>query len=171
MSRKVNKQKAIELILVELDKGTTYTECLDLIGPKWSLSSTTFKRYWKEANTLHSARIQEVQSELKEERVEIEKERLKADLKTKNERVMILQSQIDDIITELEDGYCYDVNGRGKPYKRHLLPSEKTGMRKSIKDLQSEISKIEGDYAALKQDLNVNGSISPENWLKLQGGK
>lgn len=171
MSRKVNKQKAIELILVELDKGTDKPSILAKNGKNWHIPDRSFERYWKEANTLHSTRIQEVQSELKEERVEIEKERLKADLKTKNERVMILQSQIDDIIKELEDGFCYDVNGRGKPYKRHLLPSEKTGMRKSIKDLQSEISKIEGDYAALKQDLNVNGSISPENWLKLQEGK
>ena len=60
MAGKISKQKAIELILVELDKGSTYSDCLNLIGPKWSLSTTTFKRYWKEANQTYTGKIVKV---------------------------------------------------------------------------------------------------------------
>lgn len=171
MAGKISKQKAIELILVELDKGSTFSACMAFNGINWHIPERTFNRYWKEANQTYSERQQAIESNLAEQRVELEKERLKTSIKTKNERVIILQSQINEIISELELNTCQDVDGKGKAFTRALLPGERTAMRKAIKDLQSEISKIEGDYAAIKQDVNMNGSITPENWLMLQDKK
>ncbi len=171
MAGKISKQKAIELILVELDKGSTYTDCFAVLCSNVQLSERAFANYWKIANQTYSERQQAIESELTEQRVELEKERLKTSIKTKNERVIILQSLISEIISELELNTCQDVDGKGKTFTRALLPGERTAMRKAIKDLQSEISKIEGDYAAIKQDVNMNGSITPENWLMLQEKK
>ena len=36
-----------------------------------------------------------------------------------------------------------------------MTPHEKSQLRKCIKELQSEISKIEGDYAAVKSEINA----------------
>lgn len=137
---KISKQKAIELILVELDKGSTFSSCLALNGTKWHLSERTFKRYWKEANQIYSERQQAILTEVNEQRVELEKERVKKAILTKEQRM--------EIATEIAIG-------------------EESSNGDKIKALDY-LSKIEGDYAAIKQDLNINGSIDPDKWLKLQ---
>lgn len=38
------------------------------------------------------------------------------------------------------------------------MPLEKTAMRRNIKELQAEISKIEGDYATAKQEVEIKES-------------
>ena len=61
----------------------------------------------------------------------------------------------------MEKGECEDikfVKGVPKKMKRPLLPLEKSAMRKNIKELQAEISKIEGDYATAKQEVEIKES-------------
>ena len=103
--------------------------------------------------------------------IEVEKEAIKKGLKTKIERLLILQNQVDKIIREIENGYCTDnIVSDGIPtcIMRPLRPMEISAMRKNIKDLQSEISKIEGDYATARHDLTSNGeSISGINAIKV----
>ncbi|MDM1049353.1 hypothetical protein [Sphingobacterium hotanense] len=143
MAGKISKQKAIELILVELDKGSTFSACMALNGTNWHIPERTFKRYWKEANQTYSERQQAIQSLVNEQRVELEKERVKSNILTKEQRMEIASQIAVDVEASNSD---------------------------KIKAMDY-LSKIDGDYAAIKQDVNINGSITPENWLMLQDKK
>lgn len=59
-------------------------------------------------------------------------------LKSKTDRVMLLQNQVDELLADL---------------KTKLRPTEKAYLRKTLKEIQAEISKIEGDYAPEKRAL------------------
>lgn len=80
-------------------------------------------------------------------------EAVKKGLKSKFERIMILQDEIDKCLHELYgegvDNYA-DFGGSRKNVKKQLTVFEKVKLRQTINMLQSEISKIEGDYAPEK---------------------
>jgi hypothetical protein len=50
----------------------------------------------------------------------------------------------------------------GELFSRPLTINEKALLRKTIKDLQSEISKIEGDYATSKLEMSFNVGLDME---------
>ena len=60
---------------------------------------------------------------------------LKNGIKTKIERVLILQTQVNELLADLKNP------------KIKSQPTIKAYLRKTLRDIQSEISKIEGDYA------------------------
>lgn len=110
----------------------------------------------------------ELQTEKERVSIEVEKEAVKQGLKTKIDRLFVLQEQVEQIQKELEANECEDIKiikGEPKKFKRSLLPMEKASMRKTLKELQSEISKIEGDYAPIKQDHTTNGEAIGERTI------
>jgi hypothetical protein len=66
---KANKENTITDILAELKIGISYSKCLDVIGRKWTLSESTFKRYWKEANSRHERSQLEQQKVINEQSI------------------------------------------------------------------------------------------------------
>ena len=141
-----------------LSSGDLFT--LYLKGNK-RITERTFQQYLKEARKEFEAYQKKVQKEKEAVSIEIEKEAVKNGLKTKIERLLTLQKHIQHIEQELEKGECEDikfVKGEPKKMKRPLLPLEKSAMRKNIKELQAEISKIEGDYATAKQEVEIKES-------------
>lgn len=90
----IREKKSIELILKELDKGTTFTYCLRLINTKWDLSRSTFARYWKKANAEYDKRQQSIREALTEEYTAKEKEALELALSDKNKHAQDLVNQI-----------------------------------------------------------------------------
>ena len=71
---------------------------------------------------------------------------------------MILQNQVEDILKRLEKGtHTQETFKDGKvlKFERELTPSEITAYNRTIKELQAEISKIEGDYASDKLDVFI----------------
>ena len=72
-------------------------------------------------------------------------------LKSKLERVLLLQDQIDELLLDLE-------NSGNK-----VSITDKAYLRKTIKDIQAEISKIEGDYAPNKKEVSANMDLSISN--------
>ncbi|MGL5468021.1 MAG: hypothetical protein ACRDCT_07495 [Shewanella sp.] len=122
---------------------------------KFGKSSKTFDKDWKVANS----ELSDYQDKLKKQKETIaikeDVKLFKDGLKTKSERLLIYQKQINDIEKELEDGTTQEYKmASGIPLliTRNLLPIEKSSMRKTLKDLQAEISKIEGDYAPAKTE-------------------
>jgi hypothetical protein len=77
-------------------------------------------------------------------------------LKSKTDRVLLLQEQIDDCLKELnggEDQKNYSiVGGRLLNIKNQLTVEQKVALRRCIREYQAEISKIEGDYAPMKTE-------------------
>lgn len=135
---KPNKENIINDILIELEKGITFSDCLALNGTKWQLSQRTFARYWKDANEAYKEVLNKRQKELADISTEAEKERLKSALLTKHERILIAQSI-----------------AQGKAWKSgdiKIVPS--AGDRIRALDF---IAKVEGDYSPIKSETIING--------------
>jgi hypothetical protein len=70
----------------------------------------------------------------------------------------VYQKQVDDILNELENGMTEElliVSGQPKKTTRKHTVSETALLRRTLRELQAEISKIEGDYAATKTQIEV----------------
>ena len=152
-----------EWILEELKREPllSYGEMWQKYGSEWHKSERTFARDWEQAQNQLEAYQKKVQKEKEAVSIAVEKEAIKKGLKTKIERLLILQNEVDKIIREIENGYCTDnIVSDGIPtcIMRPLRPMEISAMRRNIKDLQSEISKIEGDYATAKQEVEIKES-------------
>ena len=152
-----------EWILEELKREPllSYGDCWSKYKVTWSKSESTFATDWKKAKAEIETYQKKVQKEKEAVSIAVEKEAIKKGLKTKIERLLILQNQVDKIIREIENGYCTDkivFEGMLLETQRPLRPMEISAMRKNIKDLQSEISKIEGDYATAKQEVEIKES-------------
>jgi hypothetical protein len=102
-----------------------------------AVSERTFYRLKPKAQEIVNSRAQERQRELQQAKTRETIQQAKNGLKTKADRLMIYQKQIDASLLELDND--------------ELDTYERVALRKSIKELQSEISKIEGDYAPIKQ--------------------
>mgnify|MGYP000889087278 CR=1 FL=1 len=144
---KINKRKSIEIILIELEKGITYSECLDVIKRNWTLSESTFKRYWKDANVIYSERQEIIQSELTKESTEAAKERLKKAILTKDERM--------EIASKIAKGEGRKVpvkfNQEGKPIAFEVVYPTAGDSLRAI----DFMAKVEGDYAPKKLEHDI----------------
>lgn len=133
---KPNKENIINDILIELEKGTTYSDCFAVIERKWTLSESSFKRYWKDANEAYKELLNKRQKELDALSTDLEKERLKSALLTKHQRLLMAQGI-----------------AQGKAWKSGdvmVVPS--AGDRIRALDF---IAKVEGDYTATKSEIEV----------------
>lgn len=135
----------------------SYTEVFAKYSPMFAKSKKTFDKDWKKAT--EEIKTYQIALQKEKEAISIKEDTklFKEGLKTKAERLLIYQKQINDIEAELELGTTEDVkSSMGEPtfITRSLLPVEKSSMRKTLKDLQAEISKIEGDYAPTKTELS-----------------
>lgn len=136
-THRINKKKAIELIIQELEKGMTKSECLAINGENWQFPSRTFDRYWKEANEAYSERQKSIQSELMSVRIDHEKERLKKALLTFDEK--------REISAKIARGEAYESGGEV------VIPSPSDRLKAMEYD-----SKLVGDLSATKIDAEVN---------------
>ena len=162
-----NRQKWIfDLLKVE---GLGYGECFGKYSVKFGRTERTFDKDWKKANTLISDYQKRADKVKEDASIENEIEVLKSGLKTKNQRLLFYQNQIDVMEKQLigETKIYFIINNKPvvNPNSKgeYILPLEKQNeIRKQIKDYQTEISKIEGDYAATKNDHTSKGeSINP----------
>jgi sulfate adenylyltransferase subunit 1 (EFTu-like GTPase family) len=134
-----------EWILEQLTERPTlsYRECFGRYSVNFGKTERTFDRDWNNATDRHRERQQAINAA---KEVAIIKEEVKAaknGLKSKHERLMILQDQVDATLVDLQDD--------------ELEYRDKVSLRRVLKELQAEISKIEGDYPAIKTDITSNG--------------
>lgn len=134
--QKISKKKALEIITHEIEKGTTYTECFGVIRSNSELAESTFANYWKEASTLYSERQKSIQTELMSVRIEHEKERLKSNLLTLDEK--------REISAKIARGEAYESGGE------IIIPSPSDRLKAMEYD-----SKLMGDLSATKIDAEV----------------
>jgi (p)ppGpp synthase/HD superfamily hydrolase len=162
---KPNKQNIINDILIELEKGIERVDCLAIIANKWQTATRTFDRYWKEANEQYKIKLESINKSLLEQSTEEQKERLKSGLKSKTDRLLILQNLIDNCLEQLTTKECEDVyfqNGEPYPYQRQMNQRELNDTRKTLNTLQIEISKIQGDYAPQRIESESNINFRPK---------
>jgi hypothetical protein len=88
-----------------------------------------------------------------EQLVHSAKEAVKTGVKEKIDRLLNLQKQIDDIQLDLENGTTIDyivIGGKLQKITKEISVTDKAYLRNIIKGIQSEISKMQGDYAPTK---------------------
>lgn len=151
----MSKTKAyVDYILDLMRSGDIKRESiLSKFVEKWQTSDRTFDRYLKMANEAYNLEIEPIIEQKAEIYQSEQIETFKTQIKTKLERLLTYQSHIDKIELELITGKTHDVYNTkdGLQFiERDLSTLEKNSLRKTLKELQSEISKIEGDYAPTK---------------------
>lgn len=162
----VSQNAKIELVADWLEKQIQDSSITDgTIWQQLALSKRSFYRLKPKAALLVDSRQSIRQKELENIKLHELKQGLKQGLKSKTERILNLQRQIDDIQSDLDRNQTFEylvVQGTVQKVSRELMPTEKANLRRSIKYIQSEISKIEGDYAPKKiMDVTEDEVIIP----------
>ena len=132
---KLSKDKCIELILEQLALGSTYTHTLGLIRRNWTLSESSFKRYWNTANERYKEAQQAIKSSTEVQTITNELDKLKTLNLTKIDRMRIAES-----IALNEDGTASNAD--------------------KLKALDY-LAKIESDYAPMKTESKVDLTPPP----------
>lgn len=144
---KPNKENIITDLLIELEKGISYTECARLNEGKWGLPRNTFLRYWKESNARHLIVQQKIQNALAEYTLKQEKKRLRKAILSKEERMYILTDIATGDITVTKPVVC---NGVIQDY---ITTPNCIDRRGAI----AELNKMDGSYSPIRTDLTTNG--------------
>ena len=118
---------------------------------KWKIAQKEFQTMLSEREKLKSKAI-----------LSNDAKNLSNGLKSKSERLMNLQRQADDIQRMLDSNITPDIVKSPKQLEymeieRKLTYIERAQLMKALRELQAEISKIEGDYAATKMDHTTKG--------------
>ena len=138
-----NKTAYTDFILTELSKGNVnYKDVFLVFLSKFKLSEPTFVKYWKLANETYIKQRKTINDAKLEDSIKIEKESQKTLILDKTARMKIAE--------EIAIGKAKRVEGT------IVMPSPSDRLR-----ALDYLSKIEGDYAPTKQDLNVKG-ITPQ---------
>ena len=167
---KPNKQAYIDFIISELNKGNVqYKDVMLVFVSKFELTEQTFVRYWKQANESHKEQRELINNAKVSTTINEEVKAVKVGLKSKIDRLLILQKLVDECLEQLATKQCNDtiiVEGTVKNIKRLMNQRELNDTRKTLQSLQSEISKIEGDYAVAKTE-NVNTFVDAQvfDWV------
>lgn len=144
---KPNKENIITDILIELEKGTTHNECLDLIDMVWNLPRTTFVRYWKEANDRYKKVNAEIQDELKSA--------LKKGAIERTERAIMDKLERMEVLTSIANGTLIlkkYIVADGMIFEKPIAPDYN-----DRKTAIAELNKMDGDYAPVKKDITSGG--------------
>lgn len=170
MSKKIiannpaNRTKWIDDLFTE-NPEMNYTLCWGLYSEKWGRRSSTFDKEWGNAKKNHQKRAELIQQIKNEEVIKMAKDGVKTLIKNKEDRIQVLQTQIDKCIKELDENLTSEMKWEGNSkvwinVDRPLSVNERVSLRKTIKELQEQISKIEGDFAPIT-NINQNTELPP----------
>jgi translation elongation factor EF-Ts len=132
------------------------------IRDKLRLSKSTFYRLKPKAVELVNSRANTRQKAIEDTKTLQAIEAAINGVKTRNERVLNLQRQVDDMQSDLDKNQTVEyvvISGRVQKLVKELSATEKAYIRRSIKSVQAEISKIEGDYAPKKVEDVTNYQV------------
>ena len=145
MKPRISKIKAKEIILSNIEKGFTFNDTYEAILRNFKLSEPTFSTYWKECQKEYIERQKRLEKEKEVARVETEKEAVKYDILSRYERMeiatKIARNNPKRIPTKLD--------ANGNPIEYSLVYNSAAEVVRAL----DYLSKIDGDYAPEKQEL------------------
>lgn len=144
---KPKKEQAVNEMLLEIEMGITYKECLGINGDLWKLPETTFNRYWSEASKRFKARLDAIEEATTKAAVSMEVKALKKAILSKHERQEILTQIAKGEIPLVKHIVC-----DGVLRYEEVIPSW-ADRRAAI----AELNKMDGDYAPVKKDITSGG--------------
>jgi hypothetical protein len=167
------KEVHVAFILEKLNSGIVDAKSIvSEFCSKFQKTERTFWTKWKLAQNEYQIQVKERQNIVSEATTKETINNHSNGLKTKSERLMNLQKQIDNLEAELKNNkmhvHAFSM-GEMVIGTREMNSLEKAKIADTIKGLQSEISKIEGDYAPTKQDVKLDDQ-RPSTKIKLNDG-
>ena len=144
---KPKKEQTVNEMLLEIEMGTSYTECLRINDGLWGLPSSTFDRYWAEASKRFKARLDAIEEATTKVAVSMEIKALKKAILSKHER--------QEILTQIAKGEI--------PLVKHIVCDgviQVVDVVPAWADRRAaiaELNKMEGDYAPVKKDITSGG--------------
>lgn len=170
--KRISKNESIKQILNLLRKGYATEEILEEISSNWVLPETTFYNHFKEAKKTYNNELQEQKKELEAIRLTEVKKAVQKGLKSKFERDLELQNDIE---------YYQDVLS-GKIKTTFILGQKVSAteslpiqivllIQKTINDLRIELSKRLGEYATTQVELTNRNFIPDEVVITIIDGK
>lgn len=139
---------------------TSYNECFTkYLQAFTNLSRQTFSKDWKIATQRHRELSEIKERAITEAMVGEAVKAAQNGLKSKYERMASLEAHIERMEGELADGEVMETkfdgkSGRPLQYTRKMTVSEATQIRRTIAVYHVELSKMQGDYAAEKIDID-----------------
>ena len=143
---KPKKEQTVNEMLLEIEMGTSYTECLKINGGLWGLPPTTFDRYWGEASKRYKARLDAIEEATTKAAVSMEVKALKKAILSKHER----QELLSKLATGETRSWREVVTESGVIKLEYYSASE-------AKQNIAELNKMDGDYAPVKKDITSGG--------------
>lgn len=143
---KPKKEQAVNEMLLEIEMGISYTECLRINDGLWGLPSSTFDRYWAEASKRFKARLDAIEEATTKVAVSMEIKALKKAILSKHER----QELLSKLATGEIKSWREVVTESGVIKLEYYSASE-------AKQNIAELNKMDGDYAPVKKDITSGG--------------
>lgn len=161
-----NKQIIIDAIIKEIENGKHRGKVLATIVKKWQISQRTFDRHWKTANEIQKERQDKASKAADAVYIETKAEALKTGLKSKLEKQLELQNEIDLIDKQIKGEVQFTFVIGNKVNKSHngdifMLPVQiQNELRARKLQYYAELNKMEGDYAPQKVDNKHSGEVT-----------
>lgn len=156
---KPSKQIIIDAIIKEIEQGSGRGDVVAKYCKKFQKSARTIDTYWKTANEQYKAK----QDLIKKEVLEVDKgvaiEARKSGLKSKLEKQVELQNEIDLIDKQIKGEVEFTFVVGNKVNKSHngdifMLPVQiQNELRARKLQYYAELNKMEGDYAVTKTEV------------------
>ncbi len=163
LAKKENISARINEVAKAMINGKERAEMLRTFAKKWQIAERSVDRYIEKAKPKATELRKLAEKTASDTLVAQTKKAVEQGLKSKTERLLYLQRQIEDSQADIDKGIKTDyvvISGKVKKISKDLTPLDKATIRRVIRELQSEISKIEGDYAPVKQDVKAVVSFS-----------
>jgi hypothetical protein len=154
-------QSRISAIAKDLANGKKRAEIMPKYAKKWGISRTSVDRYITDAKKEAQARQNLAVKTDTDTFIEERKEAVKQGLKTKFDRLMFYQKEIENMEAQLRGEVEFTFMQGAAIKKSHtngvfMLPVQiQNELRKTIKEYTIEISKIESDYATERVDITT----------------
>ena len=143
---KPKKEQTVNEMLLEIEMGISYSECLRINDGLWGLPSSTFDRYWAEASKRFKARLDAIEEATTKAAVSMEIKALKKAILSKHER----QELLSKLATGEIKSWREVVTESGVIKLEYYSASE-------AKQNIAELNKMDGDYAPVKKDITSGG--------------
>jgi hypothetical protein len=154
VKKRISEAHLKSVIRAELSKGNTKkTNCYELLRTRYRLTKSTFLKTFDVVHS-HWAKLKEKGES--EGIVAAVREAAKNGLKSKFDKQLHIQKQIEDIQADIDRGILEDyvlIAGKLQTVNKIMNAESKAYLRKVIKELYAELNKMEGDYAAQKLEV------------------
>ena len=143
---KPKKEQTVNAMLLEIEMGASYSECLRVNDRLWGLPSSTFDRYWAEASKRFKARLDAIEEATTKVAVSMEIKALKKAILSKHER--------QELLSKLATGEIR--SWREVVTESGVIKLEYYSAAEAKQNI-AELNKMDGDYAPVKKDITSGG--------------